>query len=80
MGRFGSEIYRTGRRDKRAKFRSMAVTAGQEYGLFIGGEVVEPASGEIRDLHEPATGEPQHAERRLRVGLEDDGAARRESR
>ena len=29
----------------------MAVTAGQEYGLFIGGEVVEPASGEIRDLH-----------------------------
>ena len=36
----------------------MAVTAGQEYGLFIGGEVVEPASGEIRDLHEPATGEP----------------------
>ncbi len=36
----------------------MAVTAGQEYGLFIGGEVVEPASGEIRDLSEPATGEP----------------------
>ena len=36
----------------------MAVTAGQEYGLFIGGEVVEPASGEIRDLDEPATGEP----------------------
>ncbi len=36
----------------------MAVTAGQEYGLFIGGEVVEPASGEIRDLQEPATGEP----------------------
>jgi acyl-CoA reductase-like NAD-dependent aldehyde dehydrogenase len=34
------------------------VTAGQEHGLFIGGEVVEPASGEIRDLHEPATGEP----------------------
>src|SRR5438874_7941888 len=58
VGRFGSEIYRTGRRDKRAKFRSMAVIAGQEYGLFIGGEVVEPASGEIRDLHEPATGEP----------------------
>ncbi len=36
----------------------MAVTAGQEYGLFIGGEVVESASGEVRDLHEPATGEP----------------------
>jgi acyl-CoA reductase-like NAD-dependent aldehyde dehydrogenase len=35
----------------------MAVTTGQEYGLFIGGEVVEPASGEIRDLDEPATGE-----------------------
>ncbi len=35
----------------------MAVTAEQGYGLFIGGEVVEPASGEIRDLHEPATGE-----------------------
>jgi acyl-CoA reductase-like NAD-dependent aldehyde dehydrogenase len=34
------------------------VTAGQEHGLFIGGEVVEPASGEIRDLNEPATGEP----------------------
>jgi acyl-CoA reductase-like NAD-dependent aldehyde dehydrogenase len=36
----------------------VAVTTGQEFGLFIGGEVVEPASGEIRDLHEPATGEP----------------------
>src|SRR5258708_18117657 len=36
----------------------MAVTAGQEYGLFIGGEVVEPASGEFRDLAEPATGAP----------------------
>ncbi len=36
---------------------AVAVTAGQEYGLFIDGEVVEPASGEIRDLHEPATGE-----------------------
>jgi acyl-CoA reductase-like NAD-dependent aldehyde dehydrogenase len=35
----------------------VAVTTGQEYGLFIGGEVVEPASGEIRDLYEPATGE-----------------------
>ena len=36
----------------------MAVTAGREYGLFIGGEVVESASGGVRDLHEPATGEP----------------------
>jgi len=34
----------------------VAVTAAQEYGLFSGGEVVEPASGEIRDLDEPATG------------------------
>jgi acyl-CoA reductase-like NAD-dependent aldehyde dehydrogenase len=36
----------------------VAVTADQEYGLFIGGEVVEPASGDVRDLSEPATGEP----------------------
>ncbi|MFL5969845.1 MAG: aldehyde dehydrogenase family protein, partial [Gaiellaceae bacterium] len=28
-----------------------------ERGLFIDGEVVEPASGEVRDLSEPATGE-----------------------
>jgi aldehyde dehydrogenase (NAD+)/betaine-aldehyde dehydrogenase len=35
----------------------MAVTAGQEHGLFIGGELVEAASGEIRDLQEPASGE-----------------------
>jgi acyl-CoA reductase-like NAD-dependent aldehyde dehydrogenase len=32
--------------------------ATREHGLFIGGEFVEPASGELRDLHEPATGEP----------------------
>ena len=51
-------MYRAGRLGKPAKFRPMAVTAGQEYGLFIGGEVVESASGEVRDLHEPATGEP----------------------
>ncbi len=31
--------------------------ATREYGLFIGGEPVEPASGEVRDLFEPATGE-----------------------
>ncbi len=30
----------------------------REYGLFIGGESVEPASGELRQLTEPATGEP----------------------
>ena len=38
--------------------RAMAVTTQREYGLFIGGELVEPASGEIRELNEPATGEP----------------------
>ena len=35
----------------------MAVATGSEYGLFINGEVVEAASGELRDVHEPATGE-----------------------
>src|SRR5687768_10451136 len=35
----------------------MAV-ATREYLLFIGGEQTEPASGELRDLAEPATGEP----------------------
>jgi acyl-CoA reductase-like NAD-dependent aldehyde dehydrogenase len=34
----------------------MAV-ATSEYGLQIGGESVEPASGELRAVHEPATGE-----------------------
>jgi acyl-CoA reductase-like NAD-dependent aldehyde dehydrogenase len=32
--------------------------ATSEYGLFIGGELVEPASGEVRELTEPATGAP----------------------
>jgi acyl-CoA reductase-like NAD-dependent aldehyde dehydrogenase len=36
----------------------MAVAAQREYGVFIGGEFVEPASGEIRELVEPATGDP----------------------
>jgi acyl-CoA reductase-like NAD-dependent aldehyde dehydrogenase len=36
----------------------MAITTGREYGLFIAGESVEPASGDVRDLVEPATGEP----------------------
>ena len=36
----------------------MAVATGREYGLFIGGELVEPASGEIRELTEPATDSP----------------------
>ncbi len=36
----------------------MAVATDSEYGLFIGGELTESASGEIRELTEPATGEP----------------------
>jgi acyl-CoA reductase-like NAD-dependent aldehyde dehydrogenase len=36
----------------------MAVAAQREVGLFIGGELIEPASGEVRDLAEPATGDP----------------------
>src|SRR5919197_184232 len=36
----------------------MAVATGHEYGLFINGELVEPQSGEIRELTEPASGEP----------------------
>src|ERR687887_485336 len=36
---------------------AMAV-ATQEYGLFINGESAEPASGELRELTEPASGAP----------------------
>jgi aldehyde dehydrogenase (NAD+)/betaine-aldehyde dehydrogenase len=36
----------------------MAIAIEREFGLFIGGEPAEPASGEVRDLVEPATGEP----------------------
>jgi acyl-CoA reductase-like NAD-dependent aldehyde dehydrogenase len=36
----------------------MAVATDREYGLFIGGEMVEPASGDVRELTEPASGEP----------------------
>src|ERR671936_91932 len=36
----------------------MAVATEREYGLFVNGERAEPASGEIRELTEPATGEP----------------------
>ena len=36
----------------------MAVATQREYGLFINGELVEPASGDVRELKEPATGEP----------------------
>src|SRR3954451_15248313 len=35
----------------------MAIATGSEYGLFINGETVEAASGELRDVVEPATGE-----------------------
>jgi acyl-CoA reductase-like NAD-dependent aldehyde dehydrogenase len=35
----------------------VAVATGREYGLFINGELVEPQSGELRDLSEPATGD-----------------------
>jgi aldehyde dehydrogenase (NAD+)/betaine-aldehyde dehydrogenase len=34
----------------------MAVAA-REYGLFVNGEVVEPQSGDVRELREPASGE-----------------------
>jgi aldehyde dehydrogenase (NAD+)/betaine-aldehyde dehydrogenase len=36
----------------------MAIATEREYGLFINGESVEPSSGEIRELYEPATGAP----------------------
>jgi acyl-CoA reductase-like NAD-dependent aldehyde dehydrogenase len=36
----------------------MAVATQREYGLHIGGETVESAAGEVRELHEPATGDP----------------------
>src|SRR5207253_2204325 len=35
----------------------MAVATQREYGLFSDGALVEPASGEVRELREPATGE-----------------------
>jgi acyl-CoA reductase-like NAD-dependent aldehyde dehydrogenase len=34
----------------------MAIATDKEYGLLINGESVEPSSGEIRELREPATG------------------------
>jgi aldehyde dehydrogenase (NAD+)/betaine-aldehyde dehydrogenase len=36
----------------------MAVATEREYGLFINGEPTESSTGELRDLVEPATGEP----------------------
>src|SRR3954471_14600122 len=38
--------------------RRVAVATEREYGLFINGELTESASGELRDLVEPATGDP----------------------
>ena len=35
----------------------MAVATERDLGLFINGELVEPRSGELRDLSEPATGD-----------------------
>src|SRR5688572_27894926 len=35
----------------------MAVVTEREFGLFIDGELVEPASGDVRELREPATGD-----------------------
>ena len=45
----------------------MAVATEKEYGLFINGESAEPASGEMRELTEPATGEPLAKRRRWRT-------------
>ena len=36
----------------------MAVATEREFGLYINGESVESAGGDVRDLTEPATGEP----------------------
>ena len=36
----------------------MAVATEREYLLFINGEAVEPAGGDLRELTEPATGDP----------------------
>src|SRR5499433_3287316 len=47
----------------------MAVATEREYGLFINGESAEPASGEVRELTEPATGETLA---RVAVAGEDD--------
>jgi aldehyde dehydrogenase (NAD+)/betaine-aldehyde dehydrogenase len=38
-------------------FRFVAVATEKQHGLFINGESVEAASGELRDVVEPATGE-----------------------
>jgi aldehyde dehydrogenase (NAD+)/betaine-aldehyde dehydrogenase len=47
----------------------MAVATGREYGLFINGETGDPASGELRELVEPATGDPLA---KVAMGAEED--------
>jgi aldehyde dehydrogenase (NAD+)/betaine-aldehyde dehydrogenase len=47
----------------------MAVVTERQYGLFIGGELVEPAAGELKELTEPATGEPLA---KVAMGAEED--------
>ena len=47
----------------------MAVAIEREYGLFIGGETVEPAAGELKELTEPATGD---ALAKVAMGAEED--------
>src|SRR5438552_9699793 len=53
----GSIMSERGSEQTRYVQAPMAV-ATQDYGLFINGESTEPASGELRDLTEPATGAP----------------------
>ena len=50
----------------------MAVATEREYGLFIAGEFAEPASGEVRELSEPASGEPLARAAMANEVLEDD--------
>ena len=56
--RAGLSLTRRPRNSVETRYGSgaMAVATGREYGLFIGGESAEAASGETRDLVEPATG------------------------
>ena len=42
----------------RLSFGAVAVATEREYGLFINGEAAVPEAGEIRELVQPATGEP----------------------
>src|SRR5262245_30175588 len=55
MAAFCPRSARKAARTRQLRSRAVAV-ATREYGLFINGESAEPATGETRDLHEPATG------------------------